>query len=226
MTDPHSRGASLRAVIAALCLFVVFAFAFAPHANAAGRHHWHHYHAHRHGHRWSHRRVRFAIDMRTGAVERAQPDIFASLFRPPAPPALVFDHAVIEPVSHVARGVAGVAGFIAREAAERGMNVAMALHVYNTEGRRAYVGDFGTSFGPFQLHYAGRRIYRHPGLGEKFTAATGLSARDPRTWPQQVIFALDYARVHGWGEWYGWQRERGWLAMWHVHRHHHRHRFI
>ena len=45
------------------------------------------------------------------------------------------------------------------------------------------VGDMGSSFGPFQLHYGGMvpgvpRL-NNPGLGDEFTAVTGLNASDP-----------------------------------------------
>jgi hypothetical protein len=65
-------------------------------------------------------------------------------------------------------------------------------------------GDKGSSFGPFQLHYGGiAKGMSNPGLGDAFTRQTGLDARDPSTWPQQVKFALDTAKQDGWRQWMG-----------------------
>lgn len=65
-------------------------------------------------------------------------------------------------------------------------------------------GDEGSSFGPYQFHYAGlSKSMPNAGLGDEFTRTTRLDARDPSTWPQQVDFALDYAAKHGWGSWMG-----------------------
>jgi hypothetical protein len=82
--------------------------------------------------------------------------------------------------------------------------------VARSEGLNAYQGDHdatgrATSFGPFQLHYAGTGKHTSPGLGEEFTKRTGLDARDPVTVRQQIDFALDEARKGGWGPWHGWR---------------------
>ena len=67
---------------------------------------------------------------------------------------------------------------------------------------KSYVGDDGSSYGPFQLHYGGvSQKYPHPGLGDEFTKQTGLDARDPNTQPQQVKFVSDWTAKHGWGAW-------------------------
>jgi hypothetical protein len=63
----------------------------------------------------------------------------------------------------------------------------------------------GSSFGPFQLHYGGMvpgipRL-NHPGLGDEFTAETGLNASDPSTWQAQVGFSLYKASTGGWTPW-------------------------
>jgi hypothetical protein len=84
-----------------------------------------------------------------------------------------------------------------------------ALRVYGSEGRAGYTGDYDalgnpTSFGPFQLHYAGSgNQMGGKGLGDAFTAATGLDARDQATVPQQVDFAMRNAAQGGWGPWHG-----------------------
>lgn len=65
-------------------------------------------------------------------------------------------------------------------------------------------GDDRSSFGPFQLHYGGvSDKMPSAGLGDEFTRVTGLDARDPSTWPQQVDFALSVASKDGWRQWYG-----------------------
>ncbi len=66
----------------------------------------------------------------------------------------------------------------------------------------SYVGDGGSSFGPFQLHYGGvNKDMPHPGLGDEFTKETGLDARDPKTVPDQIKFVSDYTAKHGWNDW-------------------------
>lgn len=88
--------------------------------------------------------------------------------------------------------------YIRAAAAARGIDPNVALAVWASEGRGGYVGDQGTSFGPFQLHYGG-------GLGDIFTKQTGLHASDPNTQKQQIDFALDWAKTHGWSDWHGWR---------------------
>lgn len=100
-----------------------------------------------------------------------------------------------------------VEDYIARAAMARGMDPEIALRVARSEGLRGYVGDEGSSFGPFQLHYGnvaggGNRV---SGLGDVFTQQTGLDARDPSTWRHQVDFSLDQAAKGGWSPWHGWK---------------------
>jgi len=100
-----------------------------------------------------------------------------------------------------------VEDYIARGAMQRGIDPRVALRVWGSEGRHGYVGDQGSSFGPFQLHYGnvapgGNKV---GGLGDVFTRRTGLDARDPSTWRQQVDFSLDEAKRGGWGPWHGWK---------------------
>jgi hypothetical protein len=92
---------------------------------------------------------------------------------------------------------ANTARMIIAAAQRAGIDPNIALKVWSSEGRGAYTGDKGTSFGPFQLHYGG-------GLGDTFSAMTGLSAADPRTVPQQIEFAMQQAKRLGWGPWHGW----------------------
>lgn len=101
--------------------------------------------------------------------------------------------------------------YIRQGAIARGMDPDIAVRVANHEGLQAFDpskpdlgGDEGSSFGPFQLHYAGMsKSMPHAGLGDEFTQATGLRANDPSTWKQQVDFSLDHAAKNGWGAWMG-----------------------
>ena len=64
-------------------------------------------------------------------------------------------------------------------------------------GQAKHPGDNGTSFGPFQLHFAadGRA------MGDDFRRDTGLDPRDPKTWKDQVDYAMKRAAMGGWAPW-------------------------
>lgn len=102
-----------------------------------------------------------------------------------------------------------VQAYIAQQAPQYGVDPNIALKVFNGEAAQVFDankpdrgGDGGSSFGPTQLHYGGMNpSMNHPGLGDEFTRQTGLDARDPSTWKQQVDFSLNYAGQHGWGSW-------------------------
>ena len=98
-----------------------------------------------------------------------------------------------------------VTAYVTNAAQQRGIDPRVALSVLGVESGsgRAYVGDQGSSFGPLQLHYGNIApgALSHPGLGDAFTAATGLDARDPATWQKQIDFALDQAKTSGWQPW-------------------------
>lgn len=103
-----------------------------------------------------------------------------------------------------------VVAYIREAAKKRGIDPETALAVADGEGLRGFgpnkavKGDDNTSHGPFQMHYAGGTgANRQPGLGDDFTRQTGLDARDPGTWKQQVDFSLDHAKKNGWQAWYG-----------------------
>lgn len=104
-----------------------------------------------------------------------------------------------------------IAAYIRDAAIKRGIDPAVALKVAGAEALNVFDpsqpdrgGDEGSSFGPFQLHYKGfSKSMPNPGLGDEFTAKTGLHARDPSTWRQQVDFALDTAKQDGWRQWMG-----------------------
>ncbi len=98
--------------------------------------------------------------------------------------------------------------YIVSSAKARGIDPAVALKVWGHEGHAGYVGDGNSSFGPFQLHYGGiNPKMPHAGMGDDFTKATGLDARDHSTIRQQVDFALNHVRRHGWGNWMGAKAE-------------------
>jgi hypothetical protein len=100
-----------------------------------------------------------------------------------------------------------VAEYIRQAAMRRGMDPNVALQVARNEGLGEYVGDGGSSFGPYQLHYGGVAKGGNSvgGLGDIFTKRTGLDARNPDTWQAQVDFSLDEARRGGWAPWHGWK---------------------
>lgn len=98
-----------------------------------------------------------------------------------------------------------IADYIKEAAAKRGIDPNTAVAVAKSEGLNQYVGDRGSSFGPYQLHYGGLASGGMAGKGEgdNFTAKTGLDARDSSTWKQQIDYALDTAKKNGWGAWHG-----------------------
>lgn len=100
-----------------------------------------------------------------------------------------------------------VSSYIVQAARSRGIDPNVALQVYKSEGKGGYVGDNGSSFGPMQLHYGGvaKGGNAVPGLGDEFTKQTGLDARNPSTWKQQIDFSLDKAKTGGWTPWHGWK---------------------
>lgn len=92
---------------------------------------------------------------------------------------------------------AQVDSFIRQTAPQYGIPADDALAVWNGEGRRAYVGDFGTSFGPYQLHVGG-------GLGDDFMRTYRADLRDPNTWQQQILYTMAYVQRNGWNDqWHG-----------------------
>lgn len=110
---------------------------------------------------------------------------------------------------------AEVVAFIRQKAIEMGIDPNIALRVAGHEGLPGFdptknngAGDGNSSFGPYQLHYGGMNpAMPHAGLGDEFTKATGLDARNGSTWKDQVIFALGKVRQGGWGPWMGAKAE-------------------
>ena len=103
---------------------------------------------------------------------------------------------------------------VSREAVIRkmgGRQTEAMLRVYRAEGRGCYIGNHGTSFGPFQLHY--------PGLADIFTKLTGLNARNKSTVPAQVTFMKRWGTAHGGFSSHIWHGLRGHHHFPHRHRH-------
>jgi hypothetical protein len=115
---------------------------------------------------------------------------------------------------------AEVIAFIRQEAFARGIDPDVAVAVARSEGLRGFdpskgrwstgSNDAGTSFGPFQLHYASNIPgFRARGLGDDFTTDTHLDARKMENWKAAVGYALDHAkRDHSWRAWHGFNRHR------------------
>lgn len=107
-------------------------------------------------------------------------------------------------------GAKEVADYVRQAAQKRNINPEIPLQVIQSEGGfdpARWTGDQGSSFGPGQLHYGGVATGGNavPGLGDTFTQRTGLDARDPNTWRQQIDFMLDEAKSGGWSPWHGWK---------------------
>jgi hypothetical protein len=64
-------------------------------------------------------------------------------------------------------------------------------------GQAKKPGDNGTSFGPFQLHFA----KDGKAMGDQFQHDTGLNPRDPSTWKAQIDYAMKQAAQGGWKPW-------------------------
>ena len=64
-------------------------------------------------------------------------------------------------------------------------------------GQAKKPGDNGTSFGPFQLHFApdGKA------MGDDFMRDTGKDPREPSTWKDQIDYAMMRAAKDGWTPW-------------------------
>jgi len=106
-----------------------------------------------------------------------------------------------------APSAADTEAYIRQAAVKRGINPDVAVQVARSEGLGKYVGDRGSSFGPYQLHYGGVASggMAVSGLGDEFTKSTGLDARDPSTTQAQIDYALDKAAKGGWSPWHGWK---------------------
>jgi hypothetical protein len=101
--------------------------------------------------------------------------------------------------------------FIRNAALIRGINPELAIRVAKSEGgvdEYAKRGTFatGSSWWSFQLHYGGpgyEYLGTVAGMGNGFTKLTGWQPGDPRAWRDAIRYALNRAKIGGWGAWYG-----------------------
>lgn len=109
-----------------------------------------------------------------------------------------------------------VLAYLVEGARRRGIDASTAVRAFGHEGLNVFDpnkpdrgGDEGSSFGPYQLHYAGMsRSMPNAGMGDDFTRTTGLDARDPSTWKAQTDFVLDHLANGGtWAPWMGAKAE-------------------
>ena len=100
---------------------------------------------------------------------------------------------------------------------EHGKDPTEALSMWRAEssGGTNMVGDGRSSFGDFQMHFAGiNPKMPHAGLGDKMLEETGYDARDPQNRMRAIDFALSQAAQHGWGDWKTSQEKLGLGDKW------------
>lgn len=106
-------------------------------------------------------------------------------------------------MSYVKNDKANV-GLVRAFAQMYGIDPDVAVKVFSAEGRANPLGDDGSSFGGFQLHYGGiSKQFPNAGLGDQFTKETGLFAGDLDTNPDQLAWVMKYVAQHGWDSWMG-----------------------
>lgn len=101
--------------------------------------------------------------------------------------------------------------FIRDAAQKRGIDPDIAVRVANSEGSvtepaRRGTFDTGSSWWAFQLHYGGAGyefLGNVAGMGNGFTELTGWQPGDPAAWKDATRYALNRAKLNGWGAWYG-----------------------
>jgi hypothetical protein len=101
-----------------------------------------------------------------------------------------------------------VESYIRYSAAKNHIDPEIAVSVARNEGLNTYIGDQGSSFGPFQLHVGGKAPAgsgnEGSGLGDTFRAQTDLDPTDPKTWKDQVDWVMNYLAKGGdWSPWHG-----------------------
>ncbi len=103
-----------------------------------------------------------------------------------------------------------IESYIREAARRRGIDPDVAVAVAKSEGGLddpVRPGDYGSSFGPYQLHMAGMAGGGNEGSGLGDTALQhGIDPRNPAHWRQAIDFSLDQAAQSGWGPWHGAQR--------------------
>jgi hypothetical protein len=86
--------------------------------------------------------------------------------------------------------------FIRASAIKAGINPDIAMAVAHSEGFDKFSGDHGSSGGAFQLHVSpGGRDHA---VGDQFKSLTGLDPLNPNNEHESIMFALEWAKRHGW----------------------------
>ena len=103
-----------------------------------------------------------------------------------------------------------VRNIAAKSAAAAGLNPTRPLQIGQLESAFNHnaVGDEGSSFGPYQMHYGNMsQKYPHGGLGDVFTKETGYDLRDPNVRKDPKViqanadWVMDYMKKHGDSAW-------------------------
>jgi hypothetical protein len=93
--------------------------------------------------------------------------------------------------------------FIRESAAKAGINPDVAMAVARSEGfnnfRSTIPGE--ESFGAFQLHLTPGG--RGRAVGDQFKELTGLDPSDPKNERETIMFAMEWAKRHGWHDFHG-----------------------
>lgn len=91
--------------------------------------------------------------------------------------------------------------FIRKSATAAGIDPDIAMRVARSEGFGQFSGDNGTSGGAFQLHVTPGG--RGGAVGDQFKSLTGLDPLNPENEHESIMFALEWAKRHGWGDYHG-----------------------
>lgn len=91
--------------------------------------------------------------------------------------------------------------FIRASAVKAGINPDVAMAVARSEGFSSFSGDGGTSGGAFQLHVTPGG--RGKAVGDQFKSMTGLDPLDPSNEHESIMFAMEWAKRHGWHDFHG-----------------------
>lgn len=91
--------------------------------------------------------------------------------------------------------------FIRDSAVKAGIDPNVAMAVAKSEGFNRFSGDNETSFGAFQLHVTPGG--RGNAVGDQFKQLTGLDPSDKGNERETIMFALEWAKRHGWGDFHG-----------------------
>lgn len=91
--------------------------------------------------------------------------------------------------------------FIRQSAAKAGVDPNVAMAVAKSEGFNSFTGDNGTSFGAFQLHVTPGG--RGRAVGDQYKELTGHDPSNPQNERETIMFAMEWAKRHGWSDFHG-----------------------